>query len=141
MCIRDSYWLGPLLNNLGWEHSDAGDYEAALGAFERGLRVREEDPGNAAAIEIARYAVGKTLRALGRANEAIPMLEQAVAWAEAAGAPDGWFHEELAEECAAVGRTDDARSQAALAIPLLERDDPSFGDDDERSMRLRLLAR
>ena len=77
-------------------------------------------------IEIARYAVGKTLRGLGRADEAIPLLEQAVAWAEAEGAPDGWFHEELAEEYAAVGRPDDARRQARLALPLLERDDPSF---------------
>jgi tetratricopeptide (TPR) repeat protein len=76
-----SYWLGPLLNNLGWEHYDAGDYGPALDAFER-------------------------------------------------------FHEELAEEYAAVARDEDARAQAALAIPLLERDDPSFAEDAERHARL-----
>jgi tetratricopeptide (TPR) repeat protein len=135
-----SYWLGPLLNNLGWEHYEASDFDAALDAFERALQARERDGANAQAVEIARYAVGKTLRALGRAEVAIPMLERAVAWAEAAGAPDGWFHEELAEEYAAVGRADDARSQAAFAIPLLERDDPSFGEDEERRTRLRRLA-
>ena len=136
-----SYWLGPLLNNLGWEHYEAGDLESALDAFERALRARERDAANAGAIEIARYAVGKTLRALGRSDEAIPLLEQAVAWAEAEGAPDGWFHEELAEEYAAVGRDDDARRQANLAAPLLERDDPSFAEDAVRRARLADLAR
>ena len=113
---------------------------AALDAFERALGARAEDEGNAQATEIARFAVGKTLRALGRADDAIPLLEQAVAWAEAQNAPDGWFHEELAEEYAAVGRAADAGAQAALAIPLLERDDPSFAGDAERSARLAALA-
>ncbi len=60
-----------------------------------------------------------------------------MAWAETSGAPDGWFHEELAEEYAAIGRLDEAREQAGLAIPLLERDDPSFAD---RRGRLEELA-
>ncbi len=32
-----AYWAGPLLNNLGWEHFDAEEYEQALDAFERAL--------------------------------------------------------------------------------------------------------
>jgi tetratricopeptide (TPR) repeat protein len=135
-----SYWLGPLLNNLGWEHYEAGEYALALDAFERALAAREREPEKEAAIEIARYAVGKTLRALERADEAIPLLETAVAWAARVDRPDGWFHEELAEEYAAVGRSDDAREQARLAIPLLEADDPSFADDEERRTRLAALA-
>ncbi|HJR94418.1 MAG TPA: tetratricopeptide repeat protein [Gaiellaceae bacterium] len=134
-----SYWRGPLLNNLGWEHYEAGDFEEALAAFERALLAREEEGSDAQAVEIARYAIGKTLRALGRTDEAIPLLERAVAWAEVAGSPDGWFHEELAEEYAAVGRNADARAQAALAIPLLERDDLSFSQDAERRGRLAAL--
>ena len=90
------YWLGPLLNNLGWEHYEAGEYAEALDAFERALSERQRDPDNGSATEIARYAVGKTLRALGRPAEAVPLLEHAVAWSETANAPDGWFHEELA---------------------------------------------
>ena len=135
-----SYWLGPLLNNLGWEYYEAADYALALDAFERALRARERDPANASAIEIARYAVGKTLRALGRADEAIPLLEQAVAWAEREGRPDGWFHEELAEEYAAAGRPEDAREQARRAISLLEAQDPSFADAAPRRARLASLA-
>ena len=135
-----SYWLGPLLNNLGWEYYESGEYVLALDAFERALWAREREPEREAPIEIARYAVGKTLRALGRAEEAIPLLETAVAWSERAGTPDGWFHEELAEEYAAVGRADDARRQAQLAIPLLEADDPSFDEDADRRTRLLVIA-
>jgi tetratricopeptide (TPR) repeat protein len=61
-----SYWAGPLLNNLGWEHFDAGEHEEALAVFERALEVREHDPENAAAIEHAREAVAEAKRAFGR---------------------------------------------------------------------------
>ena len=135
-----SYWLGPLLNNIGWEYYEAGEYTQALDAFERALGARRREPEKEAAVEIARYAVGKTLRALGRPNEAIPHLEQAVAWAERANEPDGWFHEELAEEYDAVGRLDEAREQARQAIALLEQADPSFVEDDARRARLAALA-
>jgi tetratricopeptide (TPR) repeat protein len=133
------YWLGPLLNNLGWEHYEAGDYEPALAAFERALEERKRFPEQRAEIEIARYAVAKALRALGRPAEAVPLLEDAVTWAQSAGQPDGWFHEELAESYAALGREDEARKQASLALPLLEADE-SFSQDAERAGRLRRLA-
>jgi tetratricopeptide (TPR) repeat protein len=136
-----TYWLGPLLNNLGWKYYEAGDFERALDAFRRALAAREANPDNRAAIEIARYAVGKTLRALGRAAEAIPLLEHTTTWAIESGAPDGWFHEELAEEYAAVGRNDEASAHAQLALPLLREGDPSFAEDAARSARLRQLAR
>ena len=61
-----SYWLGPLLNNLGWEYSDGGEHELALDAFERALEARLSDPENTDAIEQARDAVAEALRALGR---------------------------------------------------------------------------
>lgn len=134
------HWLGPLYNNLGWEYYEAGNSEQALDAFQRQLVAREQEGDPQQVIEIARYAVGKALRALGRSAEAVPLLETAVAWAEADGAPDGWFHEELAEEYAAVGRDADAATQARKAIPLLERDDPDFATDEARSARLRALA-
>jgi tetratricopeptide (TPR) repeat protein len=135
-----SYWVAPLLNNLGWEYYEAGEYPEALDAFERALAARQREPRKEAPIEIARYAVGKTLRALGRSDEAIPLLERAVSWAERADVPDGWFYEELAEEYAAVGRLDDAREQARHAIPLLEVADPPFAEDAARRARLAELA-
>jgi tetratricopeptide (TPR) repeat protein len=128
------------LNNLGWEHYEAGEYAEALDAFERALAARERGIENASAIEIARYAVGKTLRALGRTDEAIPLLERAVAWSERTGNADGWFHEELAEEYAAVDHLEDARPHARRALELLDAHDPSLAGDDERRRRLEALA-
>lgn len=134
-----SYWVGPLLNNLGWEHFEASDFELALDAFERARAAREGDPGNVDGIELASYAVAKTLRMLGRADEGVPLLERIVESARRRDHEDGWYHEELAEAYAAAGRRAEAGEQARLAIPLLERDDRSFADG-ERASRLRALA-
>jgi tetratricopeptide (TPR) repeat protein len=134
------YWLGPLCNNLGWACFAAGQYEEALAAFQRALRARERDPRRRAEIEIARYALAKTLRVLGRPAAAAALLEEAVAWTTTVEEPDGWFHEELAEAYAALGREADARQQARLALPLLKVADTSFTDDTERASRLRALA-
>ena len=59
---------------------------------------------------------------------------------EAEGAPDGWYHEALAESAAALGRADEAQHNAELALSLLPEADPSFAEDDERVGRLRELA-
>jgi tetratricopeptide (TPR) repeat protein len=114
------YWLGPLLNNLGWTLYEAGEYQPALDAFRRGLAAREREPDRPLEIEIARYAVGKTLRTLGRPEEAAPLLEQAVAWADSQGRPDPYFHEELGEIYGALGRTEEAREHAGEAERIRE---------------------
>lgn len=116
----DDYWRAPLLNNLGWARYDAGRLEQALEAFEDALAVRSEEPDEPHEREIARYAVGKTLRALGRLDEATAELERAVGWALAAGVDTPYFHEELAECYAAAGRADEARAQAERALQLFQ---------------------
>jgi tetratricopeptide (TPR) repeat protein len=73
----DPYWVGPLLNNLGWSYFEDGEYARALELFEGSLGARERDPENQAAIAWAQCAIGQTLRILGRAGEAVPILERA----------------------------------------------------------------
>jgi tetratricopeptide (TPR) repeat protein len=134
------YWLGPLLNNLGWEHYEHGRYEQALDAFERALAERERDPENTEAIELARYATAKALRSLDRSSEAVAHAEHAVASAEAEGRPDAWYHEELAETYAALERHTDAAIHARRAFALLTETDPSFDPEGDRAARLHELA-
>jgi tetratricopeptide (TPR) repeat protein len=129
------YWLGPLYNNLGWSRYGTGDAAGALEAFELALASRERDDPRPYAREIARYAVGKALRALGRSDEAAATLEECLAWAAEAGVEDSYFHEELAEDYAALGRDADAREQARRALELTAGD-----DDPSRVARLRELA-
>jgi tetratricopeptide (TPR) repeat protein len=101
----DPYWAGPLYNNLGWAYFDAGDHAYALDLFELALEARERDPDNEAALAFAKYCVGVARRALGRPEEALPMLEAAVAWTQDAGKPDAEYERELAEARAALRQT------------------------------------
>ncbi|MGN6797270.1 MAG: hypothetical protein ACTHKS_03895 [Gaiellaceae bacterium] len=119
------YWLGPLYNNVGWSRYEAGDHTGALEAFELALASRERDDDRPSAVETARYAVGKALRAVGRADEAAATLERCVAWAAEAGVKDGYFHEELAEDYAALGRDAEAAEQATVALGLISEDEAS----------------
>jgi tetratricopeptide (TPR) repeat protein len=75
----EPYWAGPLLNNLGWAYFEDGEYDRALDLFERALEVRHRDPGNAAGIAWAHYALAQTLRMLGRADDALAHAEEAAA--------------------------------------------------------------
>jgi tetratricopeptide (TPR) repeat protein len=134
------YWLGPLLNNLGWQQFESGDFEAALASFQDALEERERDPENRQAIELALYAVAKTLRSLGRANEGVTVLTRALASAAIDARTDPWVHEELAETCAVLGRKADARKHAERALALLPDADPEFERDDDRAARLREIA-
>jgi tetratricopeptide (TPR) repeat protein len=136
-----AYWLGPLLNNLGWDQYEAGDHEAALASFRRALAAREGDPDNPQAIAIAHYAIAKAQQALGLYEDALAELEHAnEIWAATGGSPDGWFHEALAESHGALGHAAEAREHARVALELLPDADPSFAGDAERGGRLRQLA-
>jgi tetratricopeptide (TPR) repeat protein len=126
-----AYWRGPLLNNLGWMLNERGAHDEALATFERALAVREEDPTDEYAVEIARYAVAVALRTLDRPAEAAELTERAVAWSRRSGREDPYFREELAEDYAALRRTEDAAKQARRALEL-------FGSDVTLVQRLRL---
>jgi tetratricopeptide (TPR) repeat protein len=95
----DQYWAGPLLNNLGWSYFEDGDYERALELFQGSLEAREHDPANGAGIAWAQYAIGQTLRMVGRAAAAVPLLEQAATTLPA----DDEIQAELAAVRAAAG--------------------------------------
>jgi len=78
-----AYWRGTLLLNLGDWQWERGLYEESLESSRGALEAREQDSRNPGIREEARFGVGRALRALGRPDEAIPFLEQALAWAQA----------------------------------------------------------
>ncbi len=75
-----SYWKGTLLMNLGDWQFDSGEYEDSLVSFRAALEAREQDARSPELTEYARFGVARALRALDRPREAVPLLEQAVAW-------------------------------------------------------------
>src|SRR5262249_26216355 len=101
-----AYWKGTLLENLGEWQYDRGDYDDSLACFRASLEARERDGRNPELREYARFGLGRALHALGRPLEAVPVLEQAVAWMTADGRD--WsdarlFREELAAARASCG--------------------------------------
>jgi hypothetical protein len=75
-------------------HTDAGDWPAALAAFEEALAARERI-GDAALTRVARWMVGWALRNLGRTEEALAVQTALKAELEAIGEEDPYVDEEL----------------------------------------------
>ncbi len=88
-------WDASLLNNLGMTHADAGDWPAALTAFEEALAARERI-GDEGRTRVARWMVGWALRNLGRTAEALAVQTALKAELEAIGEQDPYVDEELA---------------------------------------------
>ena len=110
---RARQWLASLYNNTGWSRFDAGELDEALQLFELALeeRRKRDDPR---ATSIARWAIARTLRAMGRSDEALGQ-QQAIQHSNAeAGIDDPYVDEEIAECLVALGRVEEAK-------PYLER--------------------
>jgi tetratricopeptide (TPR) repeat protein len=89
-------WRASLLNNLGWTLFDRGDAKGALAIFEDALAARVAQ-GKVREIQIARWCIGRALRELGRYDEARAIQQALAAEHAAAGTPDQFVQEELAE--------------------------------------------
>jgi tetratricopeptide (TPR) repeat protein len=114
-------WRASLLNNMGWTHHGEGRFVEALDLFERGLAARRE-LGEEGSIRVARWCVARTLRSLGRLAEALAAQQALEAECAAAGTPDGFVFEEIAECLLALGREEEARPWFARAHAELARD-------------------
>jgi tetratricopeptide (TPR) repeat protein len=110
-----AYWVGTLLNNLGWWHGQRGEHAESLAAYRGSLEAYERHASYPYLREAARVGVARALRTLGRPEEALPLLEKAAAWGQAAGHADRGFHQELAAAYADLGRAEDAAEQERLS--------------------------
>ena len=127
-------WLASLYNNTAWGLFDEEKYEAALDLFQRALVLREER-GDQHTIDIARWCVAKTLRVMGRVDEALAILREL----EAEGKEDGFTEEEIAECLLALGETEAAQFYFKQAYALLS-EIYWVVEDTERMGRIKRLA-
>jgi tetratricopeptide (TPR) repeat protein len=132
-------WVASLANNLAWARHDAGDYAEALELFRIALaeRERQDDPVR---TRIARWAVARCLRSLGRADEALAEQRSLAAELEAVAEIDGYVTEEIGECLLVLGRTNEARPVFARAYAELSSDDELRSREPERLERLRMLG-
>lgn len=101
---RARQWRGSVLNNMGWTAFDRGDFDATLRLFQQALAAREEQ-GRQPGILVARWCVARTLRALGRVDEALAIQLELAAAHKAAGTTDSDVDEEIAACRAALAQT------------------------------------
>ena len=104
-------WEASLRNNVGLALHQLGRFDEALAQFQRALVLRERGT-DAEATRIAHWMVAWTLRALGRADDALAIQLQLERECDAARAPDRYVYEELALLYRARGDADRARSYA-----------------------------
>jgi tetratricopeptide (TPR) repeat protein len=128
-------WLGSLYNNLGWTHHGKGEYPAALGLFQKALASREAQ-GAREPIRIAHWCIARTLRSLGRVEEALALQRRLLA----EGTEDGYVQEELGECLLALNRAEEAAPHFAAAHAALSGDEWLQRDEPERLERLRRLG-
>jgi tetratricopeptide (TPR) repeat protein len=124
-----------LLNNGAWDLHGMGRLEEALATFreaEAACVVR----GDPARIRVAKWAVARCLRSLGRHDEALVIQHALEAEHRAAGTSDGFVAEEIAENLAAIGRHDEARPYFRKALEVLGRDEWFVKHEPDRLARL-----
>ncbi|MBA3871788.1 MAG: tetratricopeptide repeat protein [Anaerolineae bacterium] len=136
---RARKWLGSLYNNIGWTYHDAGQYDEALDVFEKALRYREEQ-GEPTSIRVAKWCITRTLRSLGRTQEALDQQLALLAEHHAAGTSDGYVSEEIGECLLALGRTHDSHSYFANAYTELSKDAWLVANQSARLERLKSLG-
>ena len=66
-------WLGSICNSIGWVYHNNDEYAIALEFFEKVLAFMEKEK-NKESVLIARWAIARALRSLGRVEESLNML-------------------------------------------------------------------
>ena len=120
---RALHWRGSLYNNIGWTyHGARASHVQALATFQKATASRRGAEGDPALIRIAVWAEARTLRSLGRVEEALVLQQELLREFDTLGEQDGYVYEEIAECLAALGRDDEARPYFAVAYQTLSRD-------------------
>lgn len=132
-------WTASLRNNMGWRLHDRGRFDEALVMFEQ-ARTDRQKMDDRAGLLVARWAVARCLRSLGRVSDALAEQFDLLRTHEQAGSADGFVHEEIGECLIALGRLPDARPHFQRALELLAPPDAAAHVPAERVARWRIFA-
>lgn len=114
-------WLGALLNNTGWTYHDMKEYQRALELFEK-CRAFHEEHKREPQVRIAKWTVARTLRSLGRLEEALAAQQSLLVEYETAKDQDtGFVDEEIGECLWALDRKEEAKPHFAAAHAILSK--------------------
>jgi tetratricopeptide (TPR) repeat protein len=111
-----------MLNNSAWDLHEMGRFHDALALFEE-ARIEWIARGAPEQVQIANWAVARCLRSLGRYHEALTIQRTLEAEQVAKGSADGYVFEEIAENLAALGKSDEAKPYFGKAVAELCKDD------------------
>ena len=132
-------WLGSLYNNTGWSYHDMGDFESALGIFQKAesyfSEVRREDR-----LRIAKWTVARCLRSMSHIEEALSKQLALKAEFDSIGGSDGYVDEEIGECLLLLKRENEAKPYFAKAYELLSQDDWMMENEAERMKRMKELG-
>ena len=132
-------WLGSLYNNTGWSYHDMGDFESALGIFEKAEsyfgEVRRADR-----LRIAKWTVARCLRSMNRIEEALSKQMALKAEFDSIGDSDGYVDEEIGECLLLLKRESEAKPYFAKAYELLSQDEWMMANEAERMKRMKELG-
>lgn len=133
-------WLGSLYHNTGWTYHDLREYERALDLWKKALRWHEERETGPRRF-VAKYTVGRGLRSLERHEEALATQREVLAEMKKAGEePDGYVHEEIAENLLALGKAEESKEYFRKAYGLLSKDAYLREKEPGRLDRLKRMA-
>ncbi|MEZ5003268.1 MAG: tetratricopeptide repeat protein [Chitinophagales bacterium] len=136
---RAKKWQGSLYNNIGWTYHDNGEYNKALTYFEQALNYRTAQK-DTQGVFIAKWAVARTYRSLGKIGEAVKLQEALMKEMQQEGATeDGYVYEELAE-CYYLLDKDRAKPYFKKAYDLLSQDQWLVANEAKRLDRLQQLS-
>lgn len=116
-------WQASIRNNLGLALEKQGRHAEALPQYQQALALRRQ-MGNAQNTLVGGYMVARSLRLLGRIDEALAMQQQLLRDSEALGAVDPYVLDELALLYKASGDTAQADAAAHRAAQLRLKGQP-----------------
>ena len=128
-----------MLNNSAWDLHEMGRFREALPLFEE-AQAEWVARGKPEQIRIAKWAVARCFRSLGRYDEALTIQRALEAEHMAVDSVDGYVFEEIAENLAALGKIDEARPYFEKAFVELRKDEWFVKNESTRLSNLKARA-